>query len=115
MLRKLDEVAFSIMPSRLSSRASGSDYRIPLGGTSIAGAEMACRRQSFENDRFTVAASIRDYRNQLIKNFFGLRRLGLNQLRHQQLGSEPAVSSVDDGAVIPKTRESLQVHSESIC
>ena len=113
MLRKSDESACSIVPSRMSSRASRSYYRSSTGGTSIASAEMAYRRLSFEDDLFTAKAYKRNYRNQLINHLFDAK-----QSRPLKLNSFPAshikstIPTVDGGAPIPASndRESLQIH-----
>lgn len=111
MLRRSDESAYSIVPSRMSSRASKSNYRNSTGGTSIASAEMTYRRLSFENDLFTATAYKRNYRNPLIDHLFNSRRprpLKPNVMLATRIKS--TASSVDRGALIPNTQDSLQIH-----
>ena len=114
MLRRSDESAcsaYSIVPSRMSSRVSKSNFRNSAGGTSVASAEMAYRRLSFENDLFTATAYKRNYRNPLIDHLFSSRRsrpLKPNSLPATRIKS--TVPSVDAGALSPNTQESLQVH-----
>ena len=56
MLRRSDESAYSIVPSRMSSRVLKPNRRNSTGGTSIASAEMIYRWLSFENDLLTATA-----------------------------------------------------------
>lgn len=111
MLRKSDDSAYSVVPSRMSSRVSKSIHRNSTGGASIAGAEMAYRQLSFENDLFTAKAYKRNYRNPLIAHLFDARRsrpLKPNSLSATQM--ESTAPSVDGGASTSNTHESLQVH-----
>ena len=111
MLRRSDESAYSIVPSRMSSRVSKSNYRNSTGGTSIASAEMTYRRLSFENDLFTATAYKRNYRNPLIDHLFNSRRprpLKSNSLLATRIKS--TAPAVDGGALTPNTHESLQIH-----
>ena len=107
MLRRSDESAYSIVPSRMST----SNYRNSTGGTSIASAEMSYRRLSFENDLFTAIAYKRNYRNQQIVHLFNprcSRPLMLNSLSVTQIKS--TAPSPDSGTLNLNTHESLQVH-----
>ena len=109
LLRRSDESAYSIVPSCMSSRVSKSNYR--NSGTSIASAEMIYRRLSFENDLFTATAYKRNYRNPLIDHLFNSRRprpLKPNFMSATRIIS--TASSLDCGALIPNTHESLQIH-----
>ena len=111
MLCRSDESAYSIVPSRMSSRVSKSTYRNSTGATSIASAEMAYRRLSFENDLFTAIAYKRNYRNPQIDHLFKSKRsrpLKPNLLSATQ--SKSTAPSIDGGALTPDTHESLQVH-----
>lgn len=111
LLRRSDESACSIVPSRQSSRVSKSNTRTSTGSTSIASAEMSYRRLSFENDLFTATAYKRNYRNQLIVHLFNSRRSRPpkpNSLSATRIKS--ATPSLDGGALTPITHESLQVH-----
>ncbi len=111
MLRRSDESACSIVPSRMSSRVSKSNNRNSAGGTSIASVEMTYRRLSFENELFTATAYKRNYRNPLIDHLFNSRRsrpLKPNSLSTTRIKS--AAPNVDGGASIPDNRESIQVH-----
>ena len=111
MLRRSDESAYSIVPSRMSSRASGSRQRTSLGGTSIASAEMAYRRLSFEDDLFTATAYKRNYRNQLINHLFDSKRARpLKPTSLSETWTKSIVSGTDGGGLGPSSRESLQVH-----
>ena len=111
MLRRSDESAYSIVPSRMSSRASGSRHRTSLGGTSIASAEMAYRRLSFEDDLFTATAYKRNYRNQLINHLFDSKQARpLKPTSLSATWTKSMVSSTDGGGLAPSSRESLQVH-----
>ena len=108
MLRRSDESACSIVPSRMSSRASGSDYRNSLGRTSVASVEMAYRRLSFENDLFTATAYKRNYRNQRINHLFDSRRS--RPLKPTSLSGawiKPTGPSVEGG---PNISENIQIH-----
>lgn len=73
MLRRSDESAYSIVPSRMSWRVSKSNHRSATGDTSIASAEMAFPRLTFENDLFTAIAYKRNHRNPLIDHLFNSR------------------------------------------
>ncbi|CAF9936291.1 hypothetical protein IMSHALPRED_010700 [Imshaugia aleurites] len=112
ILCRSDESAYSIVPSRMSSRVSKSTYRNSTGGASIASAEMAYRRLSFENDLFTAKAYKRNYRNPRIDFLFKSKRSRppkSNSLSTTR--SESTVPpSVHGGAIILNTDESLQVH-----
>lgn len=114
MLRRSDESAYSItsiVPSRMFSRVSKSNYRNSTGGTSVASAEMSYRLLSFENDLFTATAYKRNYRNPLIEHLFTSRRsrpLKLNSLSATRIKS--TAPSLDERAIAPNTHESLQVH-----
>ena len=95
----------------MSSRVSKSTYRSSTAGTSIASAEMAYRRLSFEDELFTAIAYKRNYRNPRIDYLFNARRSRL-----VKPNSSPATRikstapSVDGGALNLDTHESLQVH-----
>ena len=110
-LRRSDESAYSIVPSRMSSRVSESNYRNSTGSTSIASAEMTYRRLSFENDLFTATAYKRNYRNPLIDHLFNSRHpKPLKPNFMSATRTKSTASSVDGGALIPNTHESLQIH-----
>lgn len=111
MLRRSDQSAYSIVPSRMSSRVSKTNNRNSTGGTSIASTEMVYRRLSFENDLFTAIAYKRNYRNRLIDQLFDSRRprsLKPNSLSATRITS--MAPSVDRGTLTPNIRDSLQVH-----
>ena len=111
MLRRSDESACSIVPSRMSSRASGSRHRTSLGGISIASAEMAYRRLSFEDDLFTATAYKRNYRNQLINHLFDSKRARpLKPTSLSATWTKSMLSGTDGGGSALDLRESLQVH-----
>ena len=111
MLRRSDESAYSIVPSRMSSRTSGSRYRKSLGGTSTASAELVYQRLSFENDLFTAPAYKRNYRNQLINQLFGSRRpLPLKSTSLSATLTKLAVPNTNGEVLASNTHESLQVH-----
>lgn len=111
MLRKSDESAYSIVPSRMSSRLSRLTHRSSTGGASIGGTEMAYRQLSFENDLFTTKAYKRNYRNPLIAHLFDSRRSRpLKQDSLSVIQMESTASSVDGEALTPNTHESLQLH-----
>ncbi|KAL2039862.1 hypothetical protein N7G274_007263 [Stereocaulon virgatum] len=63
-LRQYDESAFSIVPSRMSSRMSVSTYRKDTN-TSVECVDMVYKPLSFENDLFTATVYKRNYRSPL--------------------------------------------------
>lgn len=109
MLRRSDESAYSIVPSRMSSRVSKSNYRNSVA--SVASAEMTYRQLSFENDLFTAMAYKRNYRNPLINYLFNSRRSRpLKQNSSTATRIKSTVPSFDGEASSPNAHENLQIH-----
>ncbi len=68
--RKSDESAYSIVPSRMSSRRSTSTKQTWDGASLYSDGNMSYRRLSFENDLFTAKVYKRSYRTPLIQRLF---------------------------------------------
>ena len=106
MLRRSDESAYSIVPSRMSSRVSKSNCRNCTGGISIASADITHRQLSFEHDLFTARAFKTNYRNHL----FNSTRQPLKPSLLSGPWVKSTAPSVDVGTSTPDTNQSLQVH-----
>ena len=102
-LRKSDESAYSIVPSRMSSRASKSTNR-SSACTEVTGMEY--RRLDFEDDLFTAVVYKRNYRNPLIDRLFQNRRPRSYRPNTREAIPEIAVPGTADA------HESLQVHAQ---
>ena len=72
--RKSDQSAYSIVPSRMSSRLSMSTRRSLDHESAKSINEMTYRRLSFEDDLFTARVYKRNYRNPVILQLFQSRR-----------------------------------------
>ncbi|MCJ1461290.1 hypothetical protein MMC28_011672, partial [Mycoblastus sanguinarius] len=108
MLRRSDESAYSIVPSRMSSRISKSTHR---SCATIESAKMEYRRLSFEDALFTAMVYKRNYRNQLIGQLFEPTRPRSQRL--EPLGAlrqSVGPSNFSNEAVIRDSPKSLQIH-----
>ena len=68
---KSDESAFSIVPSRLSSRFSGSTSHTSRPGSTVSDTNLEYHPLSFDDDLFTARVYKRNYRtnyHNIIKN-----------------------------------------------
>ena len=100
---KSDESAFSIVPSRLSSRLSISTGRSSLSNSTTSLAELAYQRLSFENDLFTARVYKRNYRS---GRWQGQRRTesGLD-LEVATRASNSEKNSINSSGKIPRHEE----------
>ena len=64
--KKSDESAYSIVPSRMSSRISISTRQINVRGSIRSEGDIEYRRLSFENDLFTARVYKRNYRHPML-------------------------------------------------
>lgn len=99
--QKSDESAFSIVPSRMSSRRSTSTKQTWDGENLNNDGNMSYRQLSFENDLFTAKVYKRSYRTPLIQRLFR---------RRVQIGSEIATITGPEmtfRSKFPNTREHL--------
>ncbi|MCJ1458052.1 Ankyrin-1, partial [Mycoblastus sanguinarius] len=103
VLRKSDESAYSIVPSRMSR------FSIP-SSASLSSADLSYHRLSFEDALFTARVYKRNYRNPLIGRLFKSRRQQLQGRERGQghVSSSSALSDAFSGEVKPVT----SVHDE---
>lgn len=105
---KSDESAYSIVPSRMSSRISKSTSHT---SASHEDAEMSYRRLSFEDDLFTAKVYKRNYRNPMINRLF--RSSASLSAKSQALGNgyrTLVYSERSKSDQIPDAPKNQQVH-----
>lgn len=108
ILSKSDESAYSIVPSRMSSRISKSTSHTSV---SHEDAEMSYRRLSFEDDLFTAKVYKRNYRNPMINRLF--RSSASLSAKSQALGNgyrTLVYSERSKSDQIPDAPKNQQVH-----
>ena len=117
--RKFDESAYSIVPSRMSSRISvATSTRSQGSQISLESADSVYRRLSFEDDLFTAAVYKRNYRNPLIDSLFKQKQR-LQSGRYQESSPGNPHRTANDASKkqiyqqIPPTPSSYQAPMEA--